>query len=843
MEKTLAALFAVVVVVAAGAAAMVASDGGTAASETEGVSTFSSADEFRSYLSQGPQDAVTVSQPARDTGVGGRIEALRERLEQVAEERREIERRVEQGEVDREEVEDEISNLESRQEGLRSALEEATAQLDETDDANEDRSAQAAPSAGDAASGERVGASYDVERESDTNVQVEGIDEPDILKTGGGRLFYSGGGETDVVDALPASNMSVVDNLSVSGEMLHGDGRLVSLNGDEMVGYDVDGAPERDWSASLEASVFEARLYDGTVYAVLSDDVDREEPCPVRPMRAPDRDVVVPCEDIHRPDEPTDVDTTYTVVALDASDGEVVDRTSFVGSTRSSVVYVSRDSVYVTYTRTESEADVALDFALSDGRDLFDGETVERLERLDGYELSDRAKRAELETVLNDWRASLDDDERVEARNDFENRLEDYLADRLRDVETTQVVRVDTDTFEVGATGSVPGVPLNQFALDEHGGNLRIATTVGDSVSLSPVESENDVYVLDESLERVGSARGMGEGQRVYSVRFVGDTGYVVTYRQVDPFYVLDLSDATDPTVEGELKLPGYSSYLHPLGDDRVLGVGEEDGRVKATVFDVSDATDPTVSDDYTLDEYSSAAVDNHRAFLHDDRHGVFFLPGSRGGYVFSYDDGLSLEKAVNVTNAERAAYVNDYMYVVSDHEVVALDENDWGRAGRVEIGEREPTPYPRRPVEPLPGPEPTPDVEDDAVEERGTRDERGGTDGGSGATDLTGQDEVTVEVGAGENGFRFEPADIVVDEGATVRWVWNGRGGQHNVIESDGDEALGNASFRSELAGEEGHVFTHTFDEAGTYDYICAPHVAQGMVGSVEVLGNEPEP
>lgn len=669
MQKTLAAFVLLVGAVALAAAGVAMMDGNDLQNDAEGVSTFSSADEFRSYISQAPENTVNVgNRPPRRTG-GTR---------------------------------NETANLDANLE------------------------ADAARSSAGGAGGADESYAPDINRESDTNVQVEGIDEPDILKTGGGRLFYSGrGDETKVVEALPPANMSVAQNLSDGGEMLHDDGRLVSLNDDEIVGYDVAGTPERDWSASLNASVFEARLHDGTVYAVLSDHVNREQPCPIRPMSTPNRDVVVPCDDIHRPDDPTNVDTTYTVVALDASRGEVTGRTSFVGSAAKSVVYVSRGAVYVTYTRTKSEADLMLEFALTDGRDIFDSATVERLERLEGYELSDRARRVEIESILDDWRDSLDEDERIEARNELENRMQDYVDENLRDFETTQIVRVDTDTFEVDATGTVPGAPLNQFALDEHEGSLRVATTVGESLSLPRVESVNDVYVLDGNLERTGAAQGMGEGQRVYSVRFVGDTGYVVTFRQVDPFYVLDLSDPSDPTIEGELKLPGYSSYLHPLGDDRVLGVGEENGRVKAVVFDVSDPTNPTVEDDYRLDEYSSDAVGNHRAFLHDERHSVFFLPGSRGGYVFSYEDGLSLEKAVNVTNSKRAAYINDYMYVVSDHEVVALDENGWSRAGRVEIGSRQPTPYPRRPVEPIePVPEPTPDVRT----EGGSGDGTGGT-------------------------------------------------------------------------------------------------------------------
>ncbi len=636
---------------------------GQATEDVEGISTFEDAEEFRQYLANAPSSGsgVTVGQQTRR-----RTDAVEEDFA---------------GEGD------------------------AAAPRGQLD--------QAAPSGGDDGGGGGGGA---VQRESDTNVQVEGIDEPDIMKTSDGRIIYStrAEDETKVVDALPAEEMEITENISGSGDMLLGDDgeTLVALRGNEIVGYDISGSPTEEWTAELgdgmRRSGVKARMYGGSVYVVLSDSVDREEPCPIRPMSVEGRDVVVPCDDIHRPDEPTDVDTTYTVVGIDAETGETEGETSFVGSAAKTVVYMSRGSAYVTYTREKSEAEIMLDFALGEGRDVFDSATVERLERLEGYNISDRAKRVEFEQILRDWRDSLDEDERIEARNEFENGFEDYRQDNLRELETTGIVRTDLETFEVTATGEVPGYPLNQFALDEHNGNLRVATTVGES--LSRQDSENDVYVLDESLERRSAAQGMGEGQRVYSVRFMGDTGYVVTFRQVDPFYVLDMSNPDDVSIEGELKLPGYSSYLHPLGEDRVLGIGEESGNVKAVIFDVSDPADPTIDDDYVLDEYSSDAVGNHRAFLHDERHEVFFLPGSQAGYVFSYEDGLSLEKAVNVTDARRAAYINDNMYVASDYEVVALDENDWSRSGRVEIGERQPVVRPPRPIEPPVEPMPRPD-------------------------------------------------------------------------------------------------------------------------------------
>lgn len=105
---------------------------------------------------------------------------------------------------------------------------------------------------------------------------------------------------------------------------------------------------------------------------------------------------------------------------------------------------------------------------------------------------------------------------------------------------------------------------------------------------------------------------------------------------------------------------------------------------------------------------------------------------------------------------------------------------------------------------------------------------------------DLTGEDEVEVDVGAGPQGFKFDPADIRIDAGTTVRWVWTGRGSQHNVIESDGEQPLDDPSFESELVADEGHEFTHTFEEPGTYDYVCEVHLAQDMIGSVEVVEGE---
>ena len=197
----------------------------------------------------------------------------------------------------------------------------------------------------------------------------------------------------------------------------------------------------------------------------------------------------------------------------------------------------------------------------------------------------------------------------------------------------------------------------------------------------------NDVYVLDSKLKQIGSLQGLGLNEQIYSVRFLGETAYVVTFRQTDPFYVIDLSAPKSPRLAGELKIPGFSSYLHPISTGKVLGVGQEGNEVKLSLFDVTDPGNPVEKSKYLLNEYWSEVSSNHHAFLQDARHEVFFMPGGNGGYVFSYANSeLSLTKAVGESGIKRAIFINDFMYLISESEIVVLDENNWNEIGSLSI-------------------------------------------------------------------------------------------------------------------------------------------------------------
>ena len=173
------------------------------------------------------------------------------------------------------------------------------------------------------------------------------------------------------------------------------------------------------------------------------------------------------------------------------------------------------------------------------------------------------------------------------------------------------------------ATGTVPGFILNNYALSEHEGKLRVASTEEPSWLPNGTgggESQSTVTVLEQqgrALTRIGSVSGLGKGERIYAVRFMGERGYVVTFRQVDPLYTLDLKDPTAPKVVGELKIPGYSAYLHPVGDDRLLGIGREGSGVKASLFDVSNMAAPTQVTQLMFGSGNSTVEFDPHAFLY----------------------------------------------------------------------------------------------------------------------------------------------------------------------------------------------------------------------------------
>ena len=280
---------------------------------------------------------------------------------------------------------------------------------------------------------------------------------------------------------------------------------------------------------------------------------------------------------------------------------------------------------------------------------------------------------------------------------------------------TTEILQYDLESSALIAKGEVPGSIDNQFSVDEHKGFLRISTTTGFGN-----QSSNNVYILERegaTLDIVGEVENLAPGERIFSTRFQGDYGFVVTFRQVDPLFALDLSDPTNPEVKGELKIPGFSEYLQVIEDgDRtlLLGVGRdadpETGRaeaLKVSLFDVTDLTNPTEIDNYIFegDFTSSEALWDHLAITYSPVHKMLAIPAQYYNYqeyssqtklhVFEVDgtDGLSslgeVDHGDNWIN--RSLYIDDTLFAVSGQEISAhriptlqeLDSVSWSGQGQ----------------------------------------------------------------------------------------------------------------------------------------------------------------
>ena len=265
---------------------------------------------------------------------------------------------------------------------------------------------------------------------------------------------------------------------------------------------------------------------------------------------------------------------------------------------------------------------------------------------------------------------------------------------------TTLISRFDVtdpDRTSYEGSGSVPGYLLNQYSMSESGGDLRVASTTEpvwwEGAQQEP--SRSLVTVLrGRNLQKVGQVDGLGHGQRIYSVRFAGDVGYVVTFRQVDPLYVIDLSDPQSPRVRGELELLGYSAYLHPVGPGRLLGVGQDatpEGRLKGTqvsLFDVSDPSAPKLLDHQPLGGGSSSEVqyDPH-AFLYWAPRKLAFLPVNAADVAVRVGDTLTQAGQIQHDPIggyspwiHRAIVVGGRVYTISDAGVMGSDLESFAR-------------------------------------------------------------------------------------------------------------------------------------------------------------------
>jgi len=494
------------------------------------------------------------------------------------------------------------------------------------------------------------GAAGRVRGYSKTNIQVEGVDEADIVKTDGEYLYVASSGSVRIVRAYPAGEAQVLSQVELNGSpmgiFINGD-KLVVLEGTPGTSikvYDVSDreSPVLARNISLDGGYFSSRMIGDYVYAVINQPAYynyQEDEVALPKIWSADRAEEIPASQIYYPDVADRYYTFTTVFAVNVQDdAEEPAHKTFLLPTCN--IYVSLNNIYIIFPKAER-------------------------------------------TLI-------------------------YR------------VHVEGSNVECVAKGEVPGSVLNQFSMDEHEDHFRVATTTGHvATTRKKATSRNHLYVLDMDLNIVGRLEDLAPGERIYSARFMGSRCYLVTFRKVDPLFVIDLENPYEPAVLGWLKVTGYSDYLHPYGEDHLIGVGKETVAaevgdfawyqgVKISLFDVRDVSNPLEIAKYVIGDRgtNSPILTDHKAFLFDESRGLLVIPvlvaeidkerypsGAppythgeyvwQGAYIFhvSLEGDLvlrgrvtHLEGATDPTDGsyhvERALYIDSVLYTVSDRKI-----------------------------------------------------------------------------------------------------------------------------------------------------------------------------
>ena len=514
---------------------------------------------------------------------------------------------------------------------------------------------------------------------STTNVQVEGVDEPDAVKTDGNRIIAIAQGRLQYVN-LAGDAPKVTDSIELPG----GWGGEILMSGDRVL---ILG--QGSWDAvPLAAATDDAigRLMPPGQPTSMITEIDVSDPSDVKVVST------------------LTVEGGYLSARMVGDVARIVLRSD--PQTRLGFVYPGTPGEAGEERATEVNRSVVDESTVEDwlphyvlagpeGEHVDDGSLLDCEDANQPREFSGFGMLSILTVDLSDGLAAGTEDRNAAAVMAGGETI--YASAEHLYVATAQYVdweslseqeqqTVDTDygteihrfdisdpeqtTYEV--SGRVDGHPLNQFSLDESGGNLRVATTAGSPWMEGQQQSESFVVVLGErdgELAEIGKVGGLGKGETIHSVRFIGDTAYVVTFKQTDPLYTVDLSDPAAPKVAGELKILGYSAYLHPVAEGYLLGVGQdatEEGTttgMQVSLFDVRDPANPTRVAQATVPGGSSAAEWDHRAFLWwaqsglavvpVESYGVFDETGVSQGDTFSGAIGFSVDPSAGAV-AER---------------------------------------------------------------------------------------------------------------------------------------------------------------------------------------------
>ncbi len=576
---------------------------------------------------------------------------------------------------------------------------------------------------------------------SETNIQELGVDEPDIVKTDGTYLYVISNSKLYIIYAYPTEDAKIVSTITFNeshyAQNLFVNKDRIAVITQSYIYRDYPLKVEDDTTSTASSEMYTNWMDTTSTHILIYDISDKVNPINIHdiqmdgyysnarmiddyvyvittqysyePILYADEDsnympkisvdgVVenIGLSDIYYVDSPTASKTLTHIISVNIQDAaeDVTAEVFLLGDP--STIYVSSENIYITSISYDYDYTIMNDLIRTYVLPYLPDEATDELEKLDTLSLDDYQKVTVSEWIIQNYAENMDEEDKQTIAKQIVTQYEKTIVHKIS---------IDQGDITYHSQGTVPGYINNQFSISEYNGYLRVATTVHGWMMkpyLSSIDSYNNVYVLDESLNIIGELEDIAVGEQIYSVRFMDTICYLVTFEQVDPFFVIDLQDPMHPTILGQLKIPGYSTYLHPYDDTHVIGIGQDGGNVKISLFDVEDVANPQELTTYQIQqtsaEYSwsySSALYEHKAFLFDLEKQLLIMPVSvnykESAYVFNIsEEGITLKGIIthesdsNETEGQdpwkssywmgdysysvkRSLYIQDVIYTISD--------------------------------------------------------------------------------------------------------------------------------------------------------------------------------
>jgi hypothetical protein len=558
-------------------------------------------------------------------------------------------------------------------------------------------------------SGAEVSATADLAgySHSTTNVQVRGVDEGDLVKTDGQYIYSIQGGEVRIVRAYPAKDMALLASIKLEDGFYPTE---VYLEADRLVVIGTGWAAQADINPAATAKMaIWWPIGDPKTLARVYDVSDRSKPV---------------------------LEREVSFGGNYLASRKVGDSIYLMGRTYPSFYRMAaRANTTAKPARAsrQSTLPAVSDSAVADGKSqplalnrlyYFPGFIDPDYVIIAGFRLSQPDTPADIKSFLGAGEVAY------ASTGSIYLSAADYPDAPAESGEPIPVSHIYSFAIGNGASrfraaGEVPGTVLNQFSMDESGGYFRVATTVSRWVQTGDtgeLQSWNNLYNLDADLHIAGRLEHLAEGERIYSARFLGDRCYLVTFRQVDPLFVVDLATPAAPKVLGELKIPGFSHYLHPYDARHILGFGQDTdetgqvtGGVKLALFDVSDVTQPSLKHSLVIGSQGSYSelFHDHKALLFDqDRDLLGFpiqeiaavagidwpMPVFEGAQIYRITPADGFKKLAAISHVPDGVYyawnrtvrrlltIEDQLYTLSEGRIQANDLEQFAETGGLDL-------------------------------------------------------------------------------------------------------------------------------------------------------------